>query len=41
MWGGEEFWVLIPVRTRYTQQCAYCGAAYDLSKAEARHLVAG
>ncbi|TDC38275.1 zinc-ribbon domain-containing protein [Micromonospora sp. 15K316] len=32
---------LIPVRTRYTQQCTYCAAEYDLSKAEARRLPAG
>ncbi|TYC07110.1 zinc-ribbon domain-containing protein [Micromonospora sp. WP24] len=32
---------LIPVRTRYGQQCTYCGAEYDLPKAEARGLAVG
>ncbi|MEU5562161.1 zinc-ribbon domain-containing protein [Micromonospora musae] len=32
---------LIPVRTRYGQQCTYCGAEYDLPKSEARGLAVG
>ncbi|SCE70263.1 zinc-ribbon domain-containing protein [Micromonospora mirobrigensis] len=32
---------LIPIRTRYAQQCTFCGAEYDLSKSEARRLPVG
>ncbi|WP_320064970.1 zinc-ribbon domain-containing protein [Micromonospora sp. RTGN7] len=32
---------LIPVRTRYVQQCSFCGAQYDIAKAEARRLPVG
>ncbi|PWU51748.1 zinc-ribbon domain-containing protein [Micromonospora globispora] len=32
---------LIPVRTRHTQQCTYCGAEFDLSRAEAQQLPVG
>ena len=32
---------LIPVRTRHSQQCTYCGAEYDISGAEADLLAVG
>ncbi|MGR6317464.1 zinc-ribbon domain-containing protein [Micromonospora soli] len=32
---------LIPVRTRWTKQCSFCGAQYDLSRAEAERLPVG
>ncbi len=32
---------LIPVRTRFTQQCTVCGAQYDISRAEAERLPVG
>ncbi|SCG43248.1 zinc-ribbon domain-containing protein [Micromonospora halophytica] len=32
---------LIPVRTRYVQQCTFCGAEYAISKDEARRLPVG
>ncbi|MGC4894682.1 zinc-ribbon domain-containing protein [Micromonospora sp. DT31] len=32
---------LIPVRTRYAQQCTFCGAEYDISRAEAQRLPVG
>ncbi|GAB3063557.1 MULTISPECIES: zinc-ribbon domain-containing protein [Micromonospora] len=32
---------LIPVRTRYAQQCTFCGAQYDISRAEAERLPVG
>ncbi|MFC8614990.1 zinc-ribbon domain-containing protein [Micromonospora purpureochromogenes] len=32
---------LIPVRTRYVQQCSFCGAEYGISKDEARSLPVG
>ncbi|SCG40372.1 zinc-ribbon domain-containing protein [Micromonospora inositola] len=32
---------LIPVRTRYTQQCTFCGAEYDIARAEAQRLPVG
>ncbi|MFI6132618.1 zinc-ribbon domain-containing protein [Micromonospora sp. NPDC051141] len=32
---------LIPVRTRYAQQCTFCGAEYDISRAEAERLPVG
>jgi hypothetical protein len=32
---------LIPVRTRWTQQCSFCGAEYGLSRAEAERLPVG
>ncbi|WP_319461973.1 zinc-ribbon domain-containing protein [Micromonospora sp. RTP1Z1] len=32
---------LIPVRTRYTQQCTVCGAEYGIARAEAQRLPVG
>ncbi|MFC4148155.1 zinc-ribbon domain-containing protein [Micromonospora mangrovi] len=32
---------LIPVRTRWAQQCTVCGAQYDISRAEAQRLPVG
>ncbi|MEW2539404.1 zinc-ribbon domain-containing protein [Micromonospora chalcea] len=32
---------LIPLRTRYAQQCTFCGAEYDISRAEAERLPVG
>ncbi|MEU8051479.1 zinc-ribbon domain-containing protein [Micromonospora haikouensis] len=32
---------LIPIRTRYAQQCTFCGAQYDISAAEAARLPVG
>ncbi|MBY8872290.1 zinc ribbon domain-containing protein [Micromonospora sp. PLK6-60] len=32
---------LIPVRTRHTQQCSFCGAEYDISRADAQRLPVG
>ncbi|MDO3700997.1 zinc-ribbon domain-containing protein [Micromonospora sp. C28SCA-DRY-2] len=32
---------IIPIRTRYLQQCSYCGAHYEVPKAEARRLPVG
>ncbi|MGC4805098.1 zinc-ribbon domain-containing protein [Micromonospora sp. DT233] len=32
---------LIPVRTRYVQQCSFCGVQYDIDRAEARRLPVG
>ncbi|MFI7216311.1 zinc-ribbon domain-containing protein [Micromonospora maritima] len=32
---------LIPVRTRYAQQCTFCGAEYEISRAEAERLPVG
>ncbi|WDZ87061.1 zinc-ribbon domain-containing protein [Micromonospora cathayae] len=32
---------LIPVRTRYVQQCSFCGVEYAVSKDEARRLPVG
>ncbi|MDO3682826.1 zinc-ribbon domain-containing protein [Micromonospora sp. C28ISP2-4] len=32
---------LIPLRTRYTQQCTFCGAQYDISRSEAERLPVG
>ncbi|WP_431930969.1 zinc-ribbon domain-containing protein [Micromonospora sp. RP3T] len=32
---------LIPVRTRHAQQCTFCGAEYDISRAEAERLPVG
>ncbi|MEU0156059.1 MULTISPECIES: zinc-ribbon domain-containing protein [Micromonospora] len=32
---------LIPVRTRYAQQCTFCGAQYEISRAEAERLPVG
>ncbi|MEO3778190.1 zinc-ribbon domain-containing protein [Micromonospora sp. B11E3] len=32
---------LIPVRTRYVQQCTFCGAQYDVPRAEAERLPIG
>ena len=32
---------LIPLRTRYGQQCTFCGAQYDISRAEAERLPVG
>ncbi|MFC0508215.1 zinc-ribbon domain-containing protein [Micromonospora costi] len=32
---------LIPVRTRYVQQCTYCGAQYQITRAEAQRLPVG
>ncbi|MBB5111790.1 zinc-ribbon domain-containing protein [Micromonospora echinospora] len=32
---------LIPLRTRYSQQCTFCGAEYDISRAEAQRLPVG
>ncbi|TDB75857.1 zinc-ribbon domain-containing protein [Micromonospora sp. KC723] len=32
---------LIPVRTRYVQQCSFCGAEYAISSGEARRLPVG
>ncbi len=29
---------LVPVRTRYVQQCTFCGAQYDVAKADAQRL---
>jgi len=29
---------LFPIRTRYGQQCSFCGASYDISRAEATRL---
>ncbi|MFG1757065.1 zinc-ribbon domain-containing protein [Micromonospora echinofusca] len=32
---------IIPIRTRYVQQCTFCGAQYDISRAEAERLPVG
>ncbi|KAB1152337.1 zinc-ribbon domain-containing protein [Micromonospora sp. DT46] len=32
---------LIPIRTRYVQQCTFCGAQYDISRSEAERLPVG
>ncbi|MFC7547376.1 zinc-ribbon domain-containing protein [Plantactinospora sp. GCM10030261] len=32
---------LIPIRTRYTQQCTFCAAQYGISKSEAHSLPVG
>lgn len=32
---------LIPIRTRYVQQCSFCGVEYAISKDEARRLPVG
>ncbi|MEU4788538.1 zinc-ribbon domain-containing protein [Micromonospora tulbaghiae] len=32
---------LIPLRARYAQQCTFCGAQYDISRAEAERLPVG
>ena len=32
---------LIPIRTRYMQQCSFCGAEYAISKDEAHRLPVG
>ncbi|RKN49592.1 zinc-ribbon domain-containing protein [Micromonospora endolithica] len=32
---------LIPIRTRYLQQCTFCGAQYDVPKSAAQHLPVG
>ena len=32
---------LFPVRTRYVQQCSFCGAEYGIAKDEARSLPVG
>ncbi|MBQ1069392.1 MULTISPECIES: zinc-ribbon domain-containing protein [Micromonospora] len=32
---------LIPLCTRYAQQCTFCGAEYDISRAEAERLPVG
>ncbi|MEV5763564.1 zinc-ribbon domain-containing protein [Micromonospora sp. NPDC052213] len=29
---------IIPIRTRYVQQCTFCGAQYDLPRSEAERL---
>ncbi|MER5332946.1 zinc-ribbon domain-containing protein [Micromonospora sp. NPDC002717] len=32
---------IIPVRTRYVQQCTFCGAQYDIAKSDAQRLAVG
>ncbi|WP_430500114.1 zinc-ribbon domain-containing protein [Micromonospora trifolii] len=32
---------LIPIRTRYAQQCTFCGAEYEISKSDAERLPVG
>ncbi|MER7330052.1 MULTISPECIES: zinc-ribbon domain-containing protein [unclassified Micromonospora] len=32
---------IIPIRTRYVQQCTFCGAQYDISRSEAERLAVG
>ncbi|MCW3817778.1 zinc-ribbon domain-containing protein [Micromonospora sp. DR5-3] len=32
---------LIPVHTRWTKQCTFCGAQYDIPRAEAERLPVG
>ncbi|MEU9504844.1 zinc-ribbon domain-containing protein [Micromonospora sp. NPDC048170] len=32
---------IIPIRTRYVQQCTFCGAQYDVSRSEAERLPVG
>ncbi|MFF5171573.1 zinc-ribbon domain-containing protein [Micromonospora sp. NPDC000089] len=32
---------LIPIRTRYVQQCSFCGAEYAVARDEARRLPVG
>jgi hypothetical protein len=32
---------LIPVRTRYAQQCSFCGAEYGISRADAQRVPVG
>ncbi|MEV0426519.1 zinc-ribbon domain-containing protein [Micromonospora sp. NPDC049836] len=32
---------LIPVRTRWTKQCTFCGAEFDVPRAEAERLPVG
>ncbi|MFB9237943.1 zinc-ribbon domain-containing protein [Plantactinospora siamensis] len=32
---------LIPIRTRYDRQCTFCGARYEISRAEAERLPVG
>lgn len=32
---------LIPIRTRYAQQCTFCGAEYEISRSDAERLPVG
>ncbi|MEU6073282.1 zinc-ribbon domain-containing protein [Micromonospora sp. NPDC047074] len=32
---------IIPIRTRYVQQCTFCGAQYDIAASDARRLPIG
>ncbi|RLP94944.1 zinc-ribbon domain-containing protein [Micromonospora sp. CV4] len=29
---------IIPIRTRYAQQCTFCGAQYEISRSDAERL---
>ncbi|MEH0927556.1 hypothetical protein [Micromonospora sp. CPCC 205558] len=37
-WRAMFFIPLIPIRTRYAQQCTFCGAEYEISRSDAERL---